>query len=158
MDENSSLLLSKFMFESRRKLNLFTSNYNITGKQSRILHYIYEESLTKEINQKEIEKAFGIRGASVTSILQTLEKKKLIARKESKIDARRKILTVTSKGKEVYFNIRAKIEAFEKIMFCGISENEVEALIKTVKKILKNLVACTVDNKTEYDLIEVSDE
>lgn len=158
MEENGSVILSKVLFESRRKLNVLTANYDITGKQSRILHYIYEESLKREVNQKDIELAFGIRGASVTSILQTLEKKKFITRRESKVDARRKVLTVTSKGKEIYFTIRAKIEEIEKVMVAGIEKSELDAFKKTINKILNNLVACTGENKNEYDLIEVCDE
>ena len=55
MEEKISIYINKIMREGRRKLNSLTGLYNITGKQSRVLVYIYDESQTCEVNQTDIE-------------------------------------------------------------------------------------------------------
>lgn len=161
MEENLSICIGKIMLENRKATNSFTELYNITGKQSRILCYIFDESGKKEVIQKDIEDFFGIRGASVTSMLQTLEKKKLIARKPSKIDARRKVLKVTKKGEDIYFKIHEKISEMERITVEGIDPCDLEIFKKCLSKILNNLYNCkkhcslketeAYDNEEEFD-------
>ena len=153
MEEKISIYINKIMREGRRKLNSLTGLYNITGKQSRVLVYIYDESQTCEVNQKDIEKAFNIRGASVTSILQTLERKKFIKRTESKMDARKKVLRLTPRGEEIYRVINEKTNELEKVMVKGIDEADLTIFKKCLDTILKNLTqyACDCDGGFDED-------
>ncbi len=151
MEEKNSIYINKIMREGRRKLNSLTALYNITGKQSRVLVYIFDESQTREVNQTDIEKAFNIRGASVTSILQTLERKKFIKRTESKTDARKKVLRLTPRGEEIYRVINEKTNELEKVMIEGIDEADLATLKKCLDIILKNLIQYTSDCDGGFD-------
>ena len=138
---------NKIVLEGKRKLNDFISSYDITGKQARILHFIYNASKHKEVNQTDVEEHFLIRGPSVTSILQTLEKKGFIKRLVSKFDARKKVLVVTHKGECVYAVIDKKISEFEKAMVKGIDDKDLSVLEKCFNQILKNLVEYSCGNE-----------
>ena len=74
----------------KRRMDKAVSEYEITGKQGTILLYIYDESQKKDVYAKDIEVAFNMRRASVTVILQLMEKNGLIKREENLDDGRLK--------------------------------------------------------------------
>ena len=58
----------------KRRMDKSVSEYDITGKQGAILLYIYDESQKRDVYAKDIEVAFDMRRASVTGIIQLMEK------------------------------------------------------------------------------------
>ena len=69
----------------------------ITGMQMMILDYITRHG-DERICQKDIARHFSVRNASVTGILQNMEKNGLIVRESVDADARLKKITATEKG------------------------------------------------------------
>ena len=60
-----------------------------TITQARIMKYIFENN-SKDIYQKDLEKALNLRRATVSEVLATMERKGLIIRSENPNDARSK--------------------------------------------------------------------
>lgn len=76
---------------------------------------------------------------SLSRLISTMEKKDLISRKSIRTDKRVKKIYLTKLGKETYLTtlpvLKMTIEKFQK----GISDNEINQAIKTIKKIQLNI-------------------
>ena len=82
--------------------DLAMSESGLTSIQSRILgHLRHAEEEGRCVFQREIEDVFRIKRSSVTSVLQTLEKKGLIIRESIPEDARMKKLVLTEEARKV---------------------------------------------------------
>ena len=80
--------------------DLAMSENGLTSIQSRILgHLRHAEEEKRDVFQKEIEEVFRIKRSSVTSVLQTLEKKGLLVRESIPEDARVKKLILTEEAR-----------------------------------------------------------
>lgn len=123
----------------KRRMDKSVSEYEITGKQVSILLYIYEESKKRDIYAKDIEVAFDMRRASVTGILQLMEKNGIIKREENNQDARLKKLILTTKAKEARNKLKKEIIQVEKILTKDISKKDLETFITIMQKMSFNL-------------------
>lgn len=82
--------------------DLAVSENGLTSIQSRILGHIrHAEEEKRDVFQKDIEEIFRIKKSSVTSVLQTLEKKGLIVRESIPADARVKKLVLTQEARKL---------------------------------------------------------
>lgn len=114
--------------------------YDITHQQARIILHIYQkEKYGKESCQKDLERLMGLRGSSITSLLQGLEKRGFIERKKIEGDARKKEIFLSEKGKKL-------IDVFHRIFSEGesnllevMSEEEQIVFLDVLKRIVMNL-------------------
>lgn len=125
--------------EVERHIDNAINEYNITGKQARLLFYIDKKLKVGDVYQRDIENVFCIRRSSVTSILQNLEKSDLIVRKSDKNDGRLKKIDITEKGKEVLGVVVVEIETIENKIKSLISEKELKRFIEFADDILEAL-------------------
>ena len=123
------------------------SEYQITGKQVSILLYIYDESKKRDVYAKDIEVAFDMRRASVTGILQLMEKNGIIQREGNAQDARLKKLMLTTKAKEAREKLKKEIIQVEKVLTKGISDQELVIFFTIMRKLSHNL--CLKEKKEE---------
>ena len=113
--------------------------YEITGKQVSVLLYIYDESKKRDVYAKDIEVAFDMRRASVTGILQLMEKNGIIIREENNQDARLKKLILTTKAKEARKKLKKEIIQVEKSLTKEVSKQELETFFTILQKMSNNL-------------------
>lgn len=104
-----------------RCLNL----YGLSNQQARILMYI-DKNIRKQhnIKRKDLEHFLNIKGPSVTSLMHGLEKNGFIERSGSQLDARRKVLSLTDKAKELVKQMDLIFEATDNQLQEGMSEEE----------------------------------
>lgn len=94
--------------------DLAMSENGLTSIQTRILEYLrHVEEEGSSVFQKDIEDVFRIKKSSVTSVLQTLEKKGLIVRESVPQDARVKKLVLTDKARRMQSCTYQKIGKME---------------------------------------------
>lgn len=108
--------------------------YNVSFPQSVILHILFSSN-SDNLCPKDIVDILGIRGASVTSILNTMSKKGLIVRTRCSNDARKIIIKGTDKGREIYGKIRCNFEAGNTHIFDNLTREEKETLLNILLKI-----------------------
>ncbi|KEQ24840.1 MarR family winged helix-turn-helix transcriptional regulator [Paenibacillus tyrfis] len=118
------LKLKKRADESIKELGL-------NAQQGKIIDYIYENQ-DKNIIQKDLADRFHVRGASITSMLQGLEKRGFIERKIPANNERQKNLYVLPKAVEL-------IEDFNDSFQC-VEDEIVQALTAEEKRTLKELL------------------
>lgn len=121
----------------RRFFNLSTNN---TGAQTRVLYFVLDNYLDREIYQKDIQKALNISGATMSELLKKLEKKGMIERKRVEEDDRLKKIVPTSHAIMMKENLNRDIQNIEKKLVSEISEEELEVYLKVTKKMITNLM------------------
>ena len=105
-----------------RCLNL----YGLSNQQARILMYMSKHNIRgqQKIKRKDLENFLNLKGSSVTSLMNGLEKNGFIERVPSEDDARRKILSLTPKAKELVAQMDLIFEATDNQLQEGMSEEE----------------------------------
>jgi DNA-binding MarR family transcriptional regulator len=130
--------LRTVMHKTKRSADSILEPHNISGQQGRIIGIIAEkQEKGTDVCQKDIEAALGITGASVTGLLQGMEKKGLINRKRSTKDDRIKELTLTSKGKDLVTLFIKVFDDTEKRISKVMTESQKEMFLKVLRLIDK---------------------
>jgi MarR family transcriptional regulator, repressor for mepA len=135
IDHPFQFYLRSVLYKMKLSADKHLEPYNISGPQARIVGFIGEEQ-EKGITvcQKDIETVMGISGASVTNLLQGLERKGFIRRIRSATDERIKELSLTPKGKELIDTFRTVFDDMEKIIGKGMSDEEKALFLQLLQK------------------------
>lgn len=133
----------------RRKVDESISSQDLTAKQAMILLVIYDLSKVKDVYAKDIEDAFDMRRATVTGILQLMEKNGIIVREENNIDGRLKSIRLTQKAINLRLKMKKNIQKVESNLLSGLSKEEIETFLKIMEKMSHNL--CTKKEEESND-------
>ena len=120
----------------KNKADSNISELGLNSEQGRTIGYISDH---EGIIQKDLADFFNKRGASITSMLQGLEKKGYIERRIPKDNEREKRVYVLPKGSELIDTFNSKFEEIENEITSSLSQEEIETLKKLLTKINKNL-------------------
>lgn len=146
MKENKVLFqiksLDKMIARNLFKDNDFTEcEINIckpTATQMQIIDYILEH-IDEDIYQKDLEDVLNLRRATVSGVLQTMEKNNLITRTTCTEDTRVKKIVLNEKAKEIFSRNLLKIKELEKIIAKDITEEELCIFFKVINKMKENI-------------------
>ncbi len=111
-----------------------------TPTQMQILEYILANP-KKEIYQRDLEEILNLRRATVSGVLQTMEKNQLIERIVDCEDARTKKIVLNSKTKQLFTQKKKQMEQIEKIVLGEIPKEELEIFSTVLSKMKKNIEA-----------------
>ena len=105
-----------------RCLNL----YGLSNQQARIVMYMSKHNIKGQakIKRKDLENYLNLKGSSVTSLINGLEKNGFLERNRSQTDARRTIMNLTDKAKELIQQMDLVFEATDNQLQEGMSEEE----------------------------------
>ena len=120
----------------RKALDEKLSDYNFTTSQFEILGYLYN---TESMEQQKLQHCTGITPATLTGLLEKLEKRRYITRRESVDDARANIVTLTSIGHEVFTELIDVMHQFENDMLNKFSGAERALFADWLQRIATNL-------------------
>lgn len=115
----------------------------LTTGQPKVLDYLYEHD---GAIQKDIAIGCYIEPASLSNILNGMEKSELIVRKLSDENRRNMNIFMTEKGKEICEIIRNEIKKAEALALLGLSDEEIHLLHTYLRKIKSNMEASN-DNR-----------
>ena len=99
-----------------------------------IIAYLYDHR-DEDVYQKDIEKFFGLKKSTITSILNSLEDAGYIERKVGKDDGRLRRIVLTEKGFAMNEKVHNEFETLEENMSNLFSEDEYNNLIASLEKI-----------------------
>lgn len=88
-----------------------------------------------DVYQKDIEACFKLRRSTVSSLLNTLERKELIRRVSVAHDARLKKLVLTEKGQEIGRHVQQLLSDLNRQMISDLEPQEQESLSRILRKI-----------------------
>lgn len=132
-------LIHKVAHKMKREIDHANQKLGVSGVQARIIGYVRCESKNRDVFQKDIEEHFELRGSSVTSTLQNLEKMGFIVRESIPTDQRLKRIVLTKKALDIHNQITKNIEQVEKEAFSSINKEEEQLLSDLLKRILNNI-------------------
>lgn len=136
-------------------------NYNLTGPQLLILRKIAHG---RETSIGGIAKEVSLSQATVTSIIDRLEKLKYVQRKRSEKDKRRVIVTLTQRGmeklkknpsllQEHFMTEFEKLQDWEQTLILS-SIQRVASMMKARELVAKPVLTSGPISATAYDIIE----
>lgn len=132
-------LIHKVAHKMKREIDHANQKLGVSGVQGRIIGYVRCESKNRDVFQKDIEEHFELRGSSVTSTLQNLEKMGFIVIESIPTDQRLKRIVLTKKALDIHNQITKNIEQVEKEAFSSINKEEEQLLSDLLKRILNNI-------------------
>ena len=119
------------LMDTTTRLN---SQGGVSFSVKQICGYLYCNS-DKPIYQKDLEKFFSLRRSSASAQLKKMEEKGLITREGIPEDKRLKEIKLTPLAEKEVEKTIEEIKNIEAVISGGITEDEAEALLKTLKKI-----------------------
>lgn len=136
-EKTMDTLIRSIMIKSKRKMDAKVGQFGLTEQQARVLGFL-NDNAANEIIQKDLQRIFQTRGASITSLIQGLEKKKLISRKPSIRDGREKVVTLAEEGKRIVDEFNAFFPREDDKAKKILSSDEYQTLIELLSKIDDN--------------------
>ena len=85
--------------------------------------------------------------ASVNNALNILEEKRYVNRVEDKLDKRKKLVSLTPKGEEIYLIVAKDHDLVSEALFKDFSKKERETLVKLLNKVVINIRKEKLDDK-----------
>ena len=127
MDEKK--LMEKFDKLNRKMLRHFAGYFSdspLTCVQGLVLHYIIVEAERRDVFPKDLEEFLGIKGSSVTSLINNLEQGGYLHRESLESDGRYKRLVLTEKTRGMQEEILRRVDDYISSMFSGIAEENLK--------------------------------
>lgn len=107
---------------------------DITYEMVKVL-FILEEH--KFLNQQQIADLTLKNKASLTSLIDNMEKRELVIRTEDIGDRRNKIITLTNNGKETLITVKPVLKNLFEELYQDISNEEIEIMNNVISKMSK---------------------
>ena len=124
-----SINLAKKM---RKAIGLKLENPSFSYSQSSALLAIDSQN---EISQREIASRLHLQPASVVSLIDELERLKLVLRKPTRFDRRKYHITLTSQGKSFADKIRREASQLENFLREKLGSKDAEKFFSTIERI-----------------------
>jgi DNA-binding MarR family transcriptional regulator len=120
----------------RKALDERLSTYNLTTSQFEILGYLHN---TENMEQQKLQHCTGITPATLTGLLEKLEKRHYISRQQNADDTRAKIVMLTTSGHEIFTELIDVMHQFENDMLDRFSGAERALLADWLQRLATNL-------------------
>ena len=139
MERNGGFLITKIKQLGDRIFEKVLNAKNIdafNGAQGRILYVLWKED---GIPIKTLSDRCGLAVTSLTTMLERMEKQKLISRVQSPSDKRKTLLYLTDKARDLkndYDNVSSRMS---EIYYRGFSEEEIVQFENYLQRVLDNL-------------------
>ena len=140
-NKDKGMQILKFANLMRRELDMNNHRKCIKGipmSNVKFILFLWHNQ-DKDIYQKTIEEAFSIRPSTVSRSLKALEEDGYITRTTMEHDSRLKKITLTTKAIEMHSNATDDMSELFRKMTINISNDEIQAFMKTLKKMCENL-------------------
>lgn len=139
MDEKKLMeQYDKMNRKMQRHFSSYFSDSQLTSIQGIVLHYIIVEKDRGDIFPKDLEEFLGIKGSSVTSLINNLEQGGYLRRESLESDGRYKKLVLTEKTKGMQEDILKRVYDYIHSMFVGISEEHLKIFESVILQMTKN--------------------
>ena len=122
----------------KKQFNKDLEDIGLTFSQSGILMFILINK-DQKINQRDIEKEFGLSNPTVNGILNRLEDKRLVRRINDENDKRIKNIIPLAKAENFMNQVKEKKDNMEKNMLKNIKQEEIDIFCNILEKITINL-------------------
>lgn len=109
-----------------------------TPTQMQIVGYILD-NIDREIYQKDLEDCLNLRRATISDVLQRMEKNGVIKREIDSNDTRTKKILLTQKSRTFFESGRNRMKELENIAIRNISHEELKTFSNVINKMIENM-------------------
>lgn len=155
------LVSEEIFIALRRIIRVIDSNsrylaqkYGLTGPQLSILQELFR---TGEIPSGNLAKNVNLSNATVTDILDRLEKREFIIRTRSTIDKRRVFVKITEAGQKILLQTPSMLQEHLEKAFKRMQDWERNLLLSSLQRIAAILESKTLPEAFLDELISVTD-
>ncbi|WP_096186735.1 MarR family winged helix-turn-helix transcriptional regulator [Evansella halocellulosilytica] len=120
----------------QNKYNKKLSEFDLTIAQAKVLYRLVQNG---KMTQAEIQKRLYIKGSTMNGIIDTMLKRDLIVKEDSKEDRRTKHISLTEKGEQLERKLWSSVGNLETELVAGFSEEEQKLLVSWLKRLRENL-------------------
>ncbi len=113
--------------------------YRPTPTQMRIVDYMLNNIDKKEIYQKDIEEALKLSKATVSDVINRMEKNGLIERNINPSDTRSRLIILSNEAKKQFEINKKRLQELEKKAQINITHEELEIFSNILNKMIQNL-------------------
>lgn len=115
------------------------AEYDISMSQAKVLFFLADKG---EQAQSELQRRLYIKGSSMNGLIDSLEKKNLIEKRQSEEDRRTKLIQISETGQELETKLWAVIDEIEVDLCAGFNQEERQVIISWLKKMRENVHSC----------------
>jgi MarR family transcriptional regulator for hemolysin len=95
-------------------------------------------TVNSHANQRQLAEFVGIRGATLTHHLNSMESSGLVVRERDPANRRSHIVRRTPAGEEMFLRLREAAAAFDRRLRRGVSAEELETLRSLLERLARN--------------------
>ena len=106
--------------------------------QMQIIEYMLKHD-QEDVYQKDLEKVLRLRRATVSGVLQTMEKNNLISRITNQEDTRTKKIILNENTKKLFLENKKKFDEIEEKIIKGISNENLNLFFQVIEEMKKNI-------------------
>lgn len=139
LDDSLGYLVSRTARAMSLQINqhFLQAGFNVTGEQWAVLVQILDDD---GLNQQEIACKVGKDKASITRLVDGLEKRNLVVRISDKNDRRNKLIYLTKEGKNVKIQLTKIAEDLLDDMQQNIDKTDLDNCKQVLQQVFKNCV------------------
>jgi MarR family transcriptional regulator for hemolysin len=97
--------------------------------------------IRRPCNQRELAEAVGVREATLTHHLNSMDSEGLITRRRDTTNRRIHVVELTDAGEETFLRLRTAAVAFDQRLRAGINEDELASLENVLVRLVRNVAA-----------------
>lgn len=113
--------------------------------------------IRRPANQRELAEAVGVREATLTHHLNSMDADGLITRQRDTTNRRIHVVALTDAGEETFLRLRTAAVSFDQRLRAGITETEVASVEDLLDRLVQN-VAAPDEPRQWAGLLEASPE
>ena len=106
--------------------------------QIQIIDYLLKHQKEK-VYQKDLEKILNLKRSTISGVLQTMEKNKIIERHISKEDSRIKEITLNTQAQKIHQKKVKQLHNIEQTVTQNITKEDLEKFTEILNKMINNI-------------------
>ncbi|WDF82845.1 MarR family winged helix-turn-helix transcriptional regulator [Lacticaseibacillus pabuli] len=122
----------------RRELELFGKEYGVGTAATKVLSFLANTD-KKDVFQRDIEEACGIRASTATVLMQQMEKAGLIKRRALARDQRLRKIVLTPAARKKSRAVAEEMTGLNAALLEGVSDKDAATFNAVLKQIQSNL-------------------
>jgi DNA-binding MarR family transcriptional regulator len=124
----------------KKRAREFFSHYGITDVQFNLMELLYYQAEEKTgLTQAELSRMLLVNRSNVTSLIDRMEKAKLVIRVDVPGDRRYNAIRLTNKGRKMIEDVEGKYMDEVRRVMAILGRSEMDALIRALELIRQNI-------------------
>ncbi|MDG5787998.1 MarR family transcriptional regulator [Evansella sp. AB-P1] len=136
LDEMAGYHITVVAHLIENRYNKELTKLDLTISQARVLYLLKHRS---DSLQSELQRLLYIQASTMNGIIDSMQKKELITKKNSLEDRRSKLISLTEKGYNLETKLMEEIGHMDEELLSGFSIEEQQLLIMWLKRLKGNL-------------------